>query len=197
MLAYIAEHLEEIRDLVISALVLAFVFSYEGVSVKTIENFPYALFAISIAFLFHELAHRQTAKHFGCFARYKMWVQGLLLALVFAILSNGSFVFAAPGAVVIHPRIDIWGRITRLTKDEEGKIALAGPVMNLFLAIIFFIFYLIFALPIFYIATRINLWLCIFNLIPFPPLDGFSVFTWSRKVWLFVLAVALLIFAIA
>lgn len=186
--------LDEIKDIIISALVLAFIFSYTGINIYTIQNFPYSLFAISFAFLFHELAHRQVAKYFECFARYKMWTQGLIFAVLFALLTNGNFVFAAPGAVVIHPRIDLWGRVRHISKSEYGKIAIAGPVTNLLLAIVFFILFHIFLLDIFLVALRVNLWLCIFNLIPFPPLDGFTVFQWNKYVWISVLAMSLILF---
>jgi Zn-dependent protease len=36
------------------------------------------------------------------------------------------------------------------------------------------------------IGARLNLWLAAFNLLPFPPLDGFKVFSWKPAVWALV-----------
>ena len=55
-----------------------------------------------------------------------MWVQGLILAIVTAAF---GFVFAAPGAVYIQGEY--------ISKEENGKISIAGPLINIGLAILF------------------------------------------------------------
>ncbi len=189
---------DEIRDLVISALVLAFVFSYEGVTnIHTLLlRFPIALFVIATAFVFHELAHRFVARKHGCYAVYKAWFQGLLLAVLFAVFTNGAFVFAAPGAVVIYPVIDLWGRRRDITADVEARIALAGPVTNLILSVAF-LFLSFISLPgIFRKAAEINAWLCVFNLLPVPPLDGSKIFPYKRNLWIITMLLATILFIV-
>ncbi len=193
---------QEMKHLAISAVALAFVFAYQGIGKLSVlpTMFVISLLSISIAFIFHELTHRTIAKHYGCYARFQMWSFGLKLALLFAILTNGNFVFAAPGAVVIYPRIDLWGSTRPITKKESAIISLGGPGMNILLAVISFAL-LHFATvtgivqTILVYSMRINLWLALFNMIPIPPLDGSKVFWWSRKVWaaVFVLLLALFV----
>ncbi|MBU2595327.1 site-2 protease family protein [Patescibacteria group bacterium] len=76
-------------------------------------------------------------------------------------------------------------------KKDELKLALAGPISNFILALIFalpyrFSYYLhldLSANPLFIICaviTEINIILAVFNLLPIPPLDG------SKIIFLFV-----------
>lgn len=115
----------EIRDLLISAFVLALAFSIMfagGLKRSILSLFPISLMTVSVGFVFHELAHRYAARSFGCFAEYRMWPPGLLLALLFAPL---GVVFAAPGAVMIWPRVDIWAP-PGLAREEGIWGGLAG-----------------------------------------------------------------------
>ena len=74
--------------------------------------------AVGTGFIFHELAHRQVARYYGVYARYRAWYTGLLLAVTIAFLSakilGMPFVLAAPGAVYIvgamgfiHPLLEL------------------------------------------------------------------------------------------
>ena len=95
-----------------------------------------------------------------------------------------GFIFAAPGAVMIS------GMVTR---KENGHISVAGPAMNFILGLLFLA--LMYFVPVSFsfggrvftemwaIGFRVNMWLGLFNLIPFGPLDGFKVFHWNKAVW--------------
>jgi len=196
--------IEELKDIVVSAVALALAFGIAfsgGVGGLTnifslINSFLIALITVSISFIFHELGHRTLARKYGYFAAYKMWPNGLLLALLFSLF---GFVFAAPGAVVIHPRIDLYGNIQRISRKKYGIISLAGPVTNLVLA---FIFALLAYLPIdllaniFSFGVYINIWLALFNLLPLPPLDGSKIFVWNKKIWAVLFTIAIILFVI-
>ena len=177
----------EIRDLVVSTLVLSFAFS-------KFYDFFVALFVISFAFVLHELGHRTMARRFGAFAEYRMWVFGLMLALLTALLPGG-IIFAAPGAVYFAPvvRKKFAWEIHRLTNREIGLISLSGPGINIAMGVIFAI--LIPFLPEFtwllYPASRICMFLAIFNLLPIAPLDGQKIFRWNSAIWAASIAAAI------
>ena len=189
---------KELKDLVISALVLALAF---GIALSggyrafftpgsLLLVFLMSIVAVSLGFVLHEIGHRFVARRFGCFAEYTMWPTGLILAVV---VSFFGFIFAAPGAVVIYPRGNAGGRAT-LTKQKAGFISIAGPAMNLCLALVFILLNTIYPMLLFSLGTRINIWLAVFNLIPFGPLDGAKIFRWNKGAWFATIALGIGLF---
>ena len=144
---------------------------------------PYGLaisfIGIVTAFVFHELSHKFMAQKHGLWAEYRMFPQGLYLALFLGIFT--PFVFAAPGAVMFRGGSRVY---------EIGKIALAGPLANIIIAVIFFPLYYIFFEnqigQIFGFICLINAFLATFNLLPFGPLDGVKIVKWNATVWIFM-----------
>jgi len=183
----------ELRDIAKAWIVLSLAFAciYAGANIinGTIARifsaqflllFVVSLFTAGLGFLFHELAHKFVAQRYGCVAEFRAWDQFLFLALGMAVFIG--LIFAAPGAVMIS------GMITR---RENGLVSVAGPAMNYVLGLLFL--GLIFLIPawksIFLIGFSINMWLGLFNLIPFGNLDGYKVFQWSKAVWIGMVAI--------
>ncbi|MBI2573610.1 metalloprotease [Candidatus Woesearchaeota archaeon] len=141
--------------------------------------FVVSIFTAGIGFLLHELAHKVVAQRYGCVAEFRSFDQMLLLALGLALLIG--FTFIAPGAVMIA------GNITR---KENGIVSMAGPMTNYILGLMFL--GLIFIFPaaglIFAIGFQINMWLGLFNMIPFGNFDGIKIFYWSKIVWTLMVA---------
>ena len=149
--------------------------------------FLMAIVSVSLGFILHEMGHRFVARRFGCFAEYTMWPTGLILALMCSLL---GFVFAAPGAVMIYPRADMGGRAT-LARGKIGLISIAGPAMNICLAVVFILLNMAYPMLLFSLGALINTWLAMFNLIPFGPLDGAKIFRWNKRAWLAAIAVGI------
>ena len=157
---------------------------------------------VIIGITFHEFAH--------AYAAYKLGddtpkYQGRLTLNPLAHLDPVGFVlliFAHIGwgkPVEINPRN--FNRKRTMTQ-QEAIVAVAGPLMNMFLAILFMvILYTIFKIsPMFYfsstgsliftvlqMAVIVNIGQGVFNLIPLPPLDGskvlYNFLSYNAKEW--------------
>jgi len=163
---------EEILHIVISVITISVAFSLFR------ADFWLILFTLGLGFILHELAHKYVAQMYGAFAVYRAWTLGLLVALGLAVITEGRFIFAAPGAVVIYGK--------HLTHAQNGKIAIAGSTMNFILAILFLS--IGFANPgskdFAWTGAYINAFLGAFNMIPIYPLDGQKVQAWNETAWL-------------
>jgi Zn-dependent protease len=188
----------EIRDIIISMLVIAGVFAYVLRYSSVFDNIGsndllsrvvIALVAVGFAFVLHELAHKFVAVRYGFYAEYRMWVQGLILAIITAYF---GFVFAAPGAVYIHGEY--------ISREENGKISIAGPLTNIALAVFFFLLLPLLSFSpilaaIFGLGFIVNSFLALFNLLPISILDGAKVFRWNPFIWLITAGFAFLLVA--
>ena len=141
-----------------------------------------AALTVGVGFLLHELAHKLTAQHYGCYAEFRSFDTMLFLAV---IMSFFGFIFAAPGAVFISGPVG---------RTRNGKISAAGPATNLALAMLFLILSLLttnkILLLMFGYGFMINTWLALFNMLPFGNFDGVKILRWSKPVYFSMAAVA-------
>lgn len=151
---------------------------------------PYGLLlsflGIMTAFFFHEMSHKFMAQKYGLWAEYRMFSQGLRLALLLGIFT--PIVFAAPGSVMFRGESRTF---------ETGQIAVAGPLANIIIAMITLPIYLFVLFEESMIAEivaficLINAFLATFNLLPFGPLDGVKVIRWNATVWIILLIISI------
>ncbi len=149
------------------------------------------IFIFLFSVILHEISHGEMAKflgdptaeisgrltlnplrHLDLFG--SIILPGFLLILKFLFPTKEGIIFGWAKPVPIDPYN------FRDPKKDCAKVAIAGPLANFFLALIFSL--LIRVLPsrfffsnlkeIFSLIVWINLTLAIFNLVPIPPLDG-------------------------
>jgi len=151
------------------------------------------ILALGPAFIIHELAHKYLARHYGCWAEFRADPQGLKTGILIAALLG--IVFMAPGAVMVAGNI---------SKAQNGKIALAGPISNIVLFSIGLVGggLLLGLTSNIFVENFVIAWLwgnsvlAAFNMIPYGPLDGRKVKTWSEPIfWIFMISTLGLAFA--
>jgi Zn-dependent protease len=186
----------EIIHLFISVAVLTVAFSFAFVPILgsewSISSFlsilPISLLSIVTAFLCHELAHKYMGQKYGYWSEFRMFPQGLLLALFLGVIFG--VVFAAPGAV------QIYGSPGR---KQYGHISVAGPLTNMTISIVFLIISFLSVGIVSYVSyfiSYVNIFLALFNLLPFGPLDGRKVMSWRFDVWIGLFLISIAIFGI-
>ena len=180
---------DEIRDLLIAWAALGvafsvFVFVATGravfpditgavLSPLFARVFVVSALTVGIGFLLHELAHKVVAVRFGQVASFKADYKMLALCIGAAF---AGFLFAAPGAVYHRGRI---------TQRQSGLVSVAGPLTNVVLVAAFLPLAFLegFLGQVGQLGVLVNAFLAAFNMIPFGPLDGKSVISWSKPVF--------------
>ena len=177
---------KEILDITKAWLAITIAFAVvlrSGIGIA--ESLLVSAIAVGLGFLLHELGHKIVAQYYRCFAEFRSFDPMLVLAIA---MSFFGFVFAAPGAVMIHGYVN---------KERNGKISIAGPIINIALALIFLLLTFIFGNSIvFQYGFRINTWLALFNMIPVWNFDGSKIFRWNKKLYFGFVALCLLLFFI-
>jgi len=139
----------------------------------------------AMGFILHELAHKYVAQSYGLWAEFRLNTMGVILT---AISIVSPFKFIAPGAVVISGFAD---------RDRMGLTALAGPVVNIIIAVSLLTTLRVLEGTTIYVAVlygaAINAFLALFNLIPFSIFDGRKIFAWNKQYWAVVFVVALIL----
>ena len=179
----------ELRHLAVgTALVTAAGVSFIIGSAFTLAGLILAALIFSMGFILHELAHKYVAQGYGLWAEFRVNATGVLLTAL-SIVSPIKFI--APGAVMISGFAE---------KDHIGRTAIAGPIVNVIIAMALLTLLPVLQQSIVYLpilfGASINAFLALFNLIPFSVFDGRKVYSWNKRYWaaLFVLSLALTIY---
>ena len=175
---------DELLHILISVITISFAFAIvwtgsTNFDANFLSTMGIILLTVGVGFIFHEMAHKYVAIKYGAYARYTAWTLGLVLAIIMAF--GLGFVFAAPGAVYVYGN--------HITREQNGKISMAGPLTNLVLGIAFIL--IGFAFPalkhITTLGSTVNFFLGAFNMLPFFPMDGQKVYAWDKRIWLALL----------
>ena len=184
----------EVRDLIIAFIVISLCFAIVNGGRNpdaVLSILPIVMVGVGAGFILHELGHKFVSMKYGYWAEFKLWPQGLIFAL---ITSFFGFVFAAPGAVYTYANY--------MTDEINGKISIAGPIVNIVLALVFLaiatavyptaLYSETYALVFIICAVgySINSFLAVFNLLPIGNLAGSTVLAWNFGIWIVTIAIA-------
>lgn len=184
----------EFIESIIAFIVLSICFAISNVKFDVhgfISILPIVMIGVGVGSIFHEFGHKFVAMKYGYRAEFRVWPIGLLIAFVTSFF---GMVIALPGEARIYA--------DNMSEDIIGRIAIAGPMLNIALALMFIgsaafiyplkiysdIFYLIFLIGI--VGFSVNSFLATFNLLPFYTLDGIKVFKWNIKIWFVIFAIS-------
>ncbi len=185
----------ELRGLIISILVIAFIISFKEWGITTFDykaglyNFFNAVLIVALSILVHDTGQRLWSLAIGYRLEFKMWTFGLIIALIIAFLSNGNLWLIVPAGFMLHhlagPRLG-WFRYG-INYLGQAMVALAGPLSTLMLIILLKVLGAFSTNPLIQKAIIFNVVYAITSLLPIPPLDGSKIYFGSRMLYAFVL----------
>ena len=168
--------LQEFIDVIVMTLGLGFIFmdffTVPRVARFDLRAFGLACLVIAPAVILHELGHKFVAIGFGADATFHAAYLFLLLGIILKLIRS-PFIFFVPGYVAIT---------TALPFGPTALVALAGPAVN---GVLYLMSRLVLKQStlspqtrrLWIFARRINGFLFIFNMLPVPGFDGFTVFS--------------------
>jgi Zn-dependent protease len=151
-----------------------------------------SLLTVGIGFILHEMAHKFTALKYGFWAEFRK--DNTMLVVAVALAALVGVVFAAPGATVIY---DVNGR--GISREQNGKISVAGPMVNLLLCIPFTALLILggsisitnnLLTMTGMIGLQVNAMIAAFNMLPISVLDGRKVLAWNAAVFVLMILAA-------
>lgn len=145
----------------------------------------YLALMFASSFILHELGHKFTAKYYGLWAEFRLSLIGVIITLI--SIFSPIIKIISPGAVIIS------GEATR---ENLGKIAISGPIINISLSMLLLALNLTLDIPsLFKIilawGSIVNAYIAVFNLIPFGFLDGAKILWWNKYAWMMSFLMAL------
>ncbi|MBI2658074.1 hypothetical protein HYX08_05265 [Candidatus Woesearchaeota archaeon] len=187
----------ELRGLVISILIIAFIISFKewGTASFDLRAGLYNLFnsvlIVALSILVHDLGQRMWGLAIGYRIEFRMWTFGLIIALVAAFISNGNLWLIVPGGFMLHliPGHRLGWYRYGINYFGQAMVALAGPLFSLMLIILLKVIGIFSYNPLIQKAIVFNVIYAITSLIPIPPLDGSKIYFGSRMLYAFTVPV--------
>jgi hypothetical protein len=190
--------LEEIKGLLISIIVLAFIWGYNDGSgsfnlINWLGNYIKSFIMIAVILIMHISAQKLMGIKYGFMIEYKVWLNGLIAGVIVTLLTNGFFPLLIPGGItLLHlTRLRIGEFRYGLNTVESTYSVIAGPYTNFIFAMFmkFIIWQVLgFDSEIIDEFFKLSLILAVYMILPFNPLPGIIAFVGSKFVYIFLFA---------
>jgi Zn-dependent protease len=180
---------KELVMVLLAVLVTGFIFSFRDWGAESFDlaiglrNFIIALFVAFLTFIIRISCQKMMALSVGYKSEFRLWILGIILALIFAFISDGylPLVLAGGMATALMLRQRIGEFRYGLMLSEESWIGAWGIFGNILLTIFFSIGNYFFPESYFFsIGITINLVMAACSLLPLPQLDGLKIFFGHR-----------------
>lgn len=193
---YTVFSLSELFEFVAMIVVFAFIYSFDKWGPGSqfnlgsgIQNYLYTIVLIASVVFVHNMAQRIVAVRNGFRAEHRLWWYGLLLGLLFVVVSNGKIwwlqLYFASGLYIHQLAVHRLGTFRYGPNiDTYAWIAACGPLANVLFAAAVKTLQFWSPFPLNAVVVDdlfvLNLWFAFLNLLPIPPLDGSRIFFASR-----------------
>jgi len=188
---------QEIVGIFASIIIFGFMFSFKNWDTVSVGLGNWLLSGVILFFslFIHEIAHKIAAISVGFKATFKLswtWIWGTLAA---CFVTNGFFIAPINGTI----ELKLAGRQRLghfrygLNYWAAGVVSFLGPLSNLIIAIMIKSFMILFPQSIILEkALWINVSLAIFNMLPFPGIDGLQTFYGERMFYFSMLTIVII-----
>jgi len=196
---------QEVIAILVSAIVFGFMFSFRDYgevgqtffeqTSQGISSWGVSIILVLISLFVHEYAHKLAAISVGFKSTFKLswaWLWGTLLL---CIATAGHLVIPINGTIDLKlaGRQRIGHFRYGLNYWAAGIISLMGPLSNLVLAIIFKSLLILSPESIILEkALLINIALAVFNILPFPKVDGLQTLFGERMFYIFIATIVII-----
>lgn len=199
---------EEVRDLIVSTLVLGFVFTivlFSGSRPLTyvldssfLPHFVIASLVVGVTLLSKELAQKGTTRALEAHATYELWTPGVVISVLSSFL--GIAFTAVSGVRIASESTERYGRWqVNLSVQQLGIVGAIGPLMSLSLGMAFLMLeplspgvpFSSTSWSLFGLAAQIQAFMALFSMVPLRPIDGAKVLRWSITIWAFIILMCL------
>lgn len=183
--------LKEWKHFTVTIIILTFIIGFNDNNPNStwysfIINMIYCLVFISISIFMANFAGKLFASINGYDSEYSFSINGLLVGVLIAFVSNGLIWILQPGQLILH--LNQAGRLGKFRYNfrmrDWARSALMIPLAHTLLAILGHI-----SAPgneIAKLFVNINLWLALFSVLPIPHNNGINIFFGENK-WTFLI----------
>lgn len=192
---------EEMRDIVITVFVLAFIWGFDDGNESFnaalwLGNFIGTLVIVAISVLFKLSVQKIWGIWNGIKTEYKKSTYALAIAIVICLVTRGKFPLLLSGTLLFYhvPTLRLGTFRHGMHIDVSGYTALSGPIGNIVLAMFFkFIFFQVLGIEAAWLDSFVmfNFLYAFYSMLPIPGQDGLTVYFGSRMWYVFGFGVIL------